>query len=723
MDVWRHVLAYCPLDFLLKARTVCRSFRKALSHDLAWKEARLNNYGIDLPGPLPGLSEMQYADLLSGIGCQGKGCDQKARKTYWAFQRRWCDKCLKAKVMFKSDNQHLDNRFPHLFQCLTFATFDSWRHYNWAGNKSDFPEPRDWQKEQRWPELGYERMAVHSLMNEIDRLRKPRETGQIIDDEEKHAWFTAKIAARKELMTKLQAVEHYVEKEKRKVIENGVRLRSSRAEFFKKRAQALDPTFSVEALGKIAAYHHAISITKEPTERSWQELLPKLQAQRAEAEAIVGEEKRIALMPGGKDVDAIASYRAIEETFRNLDTPEQILILITADKVIAELGLPNRNKTAMDNTRWQTVKFDSYLRVPDSLVDAKAVIADCDIVQMILRSIFDTYEALPDYWKSIAEHSRDCSRYGLCMADAQMLFENKILPVIHGWKDKARFKAATSFKCPGCKRSEKGNDRTFYHHFQHIYQVHAPVVGDFSCFRVNHRTVPNWLGFPWYRIDWPRNLPMLSRFHSSNGAWDREGRYESVAIVTPKEKPTVAQNPFQDRQASAYAAFPTSSLADTIVNVSKMLQSTAIADIFKTQIAIRYVLSLNLVPDPAEPSVEEWEKISVWLEREKLDGVFKTRCKLCCGKPERGKNKFVNRPQSLGLLHTHFRRNHYYYSRGQRESFPDILELPSEQELGAALAKPGNETAMLLFEQLFPKQQTSGGTVTRESVCEVEGCE
>lgn len=58
------------------------------------------NYGPDHPPPPPGLTEQQYADLLVGTGCQNRGCnDKKARKTYWAFQRRWCDSCLKKNVI------------------------------------------------------------------------------------------------------------------------------------------------------------------------------------------------------------------------------------------------------------------------------------------------------------------------------------------------------------------------------------------------------------------------------------------------------------------------------------------------------------------------------------------------------------------------------------------------------------------------------------------------
>ena len=94
--VWENILSFCPPDFLLKARAISSTFRSILRDDSAlWKTSRVNHFGSDMPGPPLGLSERQYADLLTGIGCQTRGCDsQKARKTYWAFQKRLCIECF-----------------------------------------------------------------------------------------------------------------------------------------------------------------------------------------------------------------------------------------------------------------------------------------------------------------------------------------------------------------------------------------------------------------------------------------------------------------------------------------------------------------------------------------------------------------------------------------------------------------------------------------------------
>ena len=95
MDIWESILSFCTLDRLLKLRGVCSTFHAALAGDLVWKNARHKQFGPGHPEPPSGLTEMQYADLLVGVGCQARGCQAKdTRRTYWGFRRRWCEVCL-----------------------------------------------------------------------------------------------------------------------------------------------------------------------------------------------------------------------------------------------------------------------------------------------------------------------------------------------------------------------------------------------------------------------------------------------------------------------------------------------------------------------------------------------------------------------------------------------------------------------------------------------------
>ena len=93
MDIWELILPYCPLRFLFTARNVSKLFRERLAYSSLWKKCRIRNYGTEMPDALSGMKEWDYANLLEGLGCMG--CtNKKTRKTYWAFQKRWCAKCL-----------------------------------------------------------------------------------------------------------------------------------------------------------------------------------------------------------------------------------------------------------------------------------------------------------------------------------------------------------------------------------------------------------------------------------------------------------------------------------------------------------------------------------------------------------------------------------------------------------------------------------------------------
>lgn len=99
-DIWENILVFCPLDKLLKIRFLCKAFYETLKSNRVWKQARINQFGRGLPDPPKGMNEVEYADLLVAVGCQTSDCDEKnTRRTYWAFRRRWCEKCCGSKLV------------------------------------------------------------------------------------------------------------------------------------------------------------------------------------------------------------------------------------------------------------------------------------------------------------------------------------------------------------------------------------------------------------------------------------------------------------------------------------------------------------------------------------------------------------------------------------------------------------------------------------------------
>lgn len=99
-DIWSRIFDFSTPEFLLQARQTSRMLRLLLEKESQWRTARYSTYGFEHPDPPPGLDEMQYADLLTGSGCQTKGCKEKSvRKVYWGFQRRWCPTCLRTNTI------------------------------------------------------------------------------------------------------------------------------------------------------------------------------------------------------------------------------------------------------------------------------------------------------------------------------------------------------------------------------------------------------------------------------------------------------------------------------------------------------------------------------------------------------------------------------------------------------------------------------------------------
>lgn len=94
-DAWCIIFENSPPSFLMEAYVTGSRFYRMLQHTSLWRTARHKTYGLDHPDPPHNMTEYQYADLLSGVGCQAYGClNRQARTVYWAYQRRWCDKCV-----------------------------------------------------------------------------------------------------------------------------------------------------------------------------------------------------------------------------------------------------------------------------------------------------------------------------------------------------------------------------------------------------------------------------------------------------------------------------------------------------------------------------------------------------------------------------------------------------------------------------------------------------
>ena len=379
MDIWETILGFCTLEKLLKLRGLSGTFYSALKSESTWKQARIHQFGSEQPDPPDGLSEMQYADLLVGVGCHGTGCSEKCtRRTYWAFRRRWCEKCCVLNLVKGRHAKAEYDKYDQISKCVPYAMYDSWNHYQWAGHYEE-PPP--------WAGAYGAQSRVYSKFDLQEFGRRLQKVSPISDDS---TWFEDQEAANICYVDQLQRIEAWVELDRKQREKDRADMRDKRAEFFEERASRLHHPLESDALKRCPSYERSIHISKRPTEKSWRILQEKLASERGCAEAETSKSKRAKYHQSYRFYLA-RHYEDTIEKRKSLRTPEQVLVLYLADKVIRNI-----------------------------LVDP-AGIHDSDIVNVILRGVYDAYQRLDD----TAKPTGACGAYRLIMDDARHVYHKR----------------------------------------------------------------------------------------------------------------------------------------------------------------------------------------------------------------------------------------------------------------------------------------------------------
>ncbi|KAF2809687.1 uncharacterized protein BDZ99DRAFT_34146 [Mytilinidion resinicola] len=256
-------------------------FRPLLvNHTVVWRDSRVNTYGNEIPDPLPGLTEEEYANLLSNrTGCQVAGCgDKLARKTYWAFCKRLCQAHMSTELVMDALNTIKERLGAahvalalELLKCVTSGTRDSWKNYTKAGPATE-----------RFTTSIYH---VTELKNAIEAFLATFPDLNTASVDEKKLYFKEKqklAAEREEFALK---VEKFEKEEARRVRDENARLKKERKEEFSLRAGEMVPPMAPEVLVLCPSYKKSLNIAKAPTTQSWSYLLEKLEKERGEAEA------------------------------------------------------------------------------------------------------------------------------------------------------------------------------------------------------------------------------------------------------------------------------------------------------------------------------------------------------------------------------------------------------------------------------------------------------
>jgi len=359
MDVWRIILTYAPLKFLLDAKTINHRFNRLLAEEsTVWYSSRINQYSDDMPGPPGQMTEQRYAQLLEGRGCQSKGCSKKSTgKVYWAFCLRLCKDCLEKRTMKEETLKGyilLHQAHYSLLTLLRAAVVDGGKYSRcrqissstgtWEGTNAG---------------AVYLTSDVNAIVEEYETLVREDKGDAAIS-----AWRDKKMEEVKALTLQIAAIEAWDKT-------RGVSLprnREKRKEFFIERAKLLNPPIREAALKKMLAYKMSLDSNTAPTKKTWEVLERKIVPYRKEAEKLVSfEEQTNHIGAAGVDTPDLDAY----ELLRNARSALKSHNALAEYNRVLDLG-----RAELD--RWRGLDVD-----------------DADLALRVLNGVYQSYQQHP----------------------------------------------------------------------------------------------------------------------------------------------------------------------------------------------------------------------------------------------------------------------------------------------------------------------------------------
>ena len=359
MDVWRIVLTYTPLKFLLDAKTINNRFYHLLAEEsTVWCASRINQYSEDMPGPPGQMTEQRYAQLLEGRGCQSTGCSKVSTgKVYWTFCLRLCKECLEKRT-FKEESMKKfilkDQAHYSLLALLRAAVVDGGKYSrcrqinastgNWEGTASG---PL------------YLTSDITAIVDEYEKLIRDGK-----DDAAIATWKDEKMEVAKVLTLQIATIEAWDKT-------RGVALsrnREKRMTFFTEQARLLNPPIEEAALKKLLAFKMSLDSNTPPTQQSWEILKRKIIPYRAAAEKLVSfEEQHNHMGAIGPHLPDIYEYDRVQKLKATLRQQGNFVV----QNHILDLG---RTELA----RWKSLNVD-----------------DADLALRVLNGVYERYQQHP----------------------------------------------------------------------------------------------------------------------------------------------------------------------------------------------------------------------------------------------------------------------------------------------------------------------------------------
>lgn len=696
-DIWRTILKESHPSVLLNCRYLNRRFHVLLQEQSIWRASRIKLHGEDMPGPPGEMTEQRYAQLLYGQGCdfQRSKCGSSVtKKVYWPFLLRMCDACFrrkteKDKVLRASAFREMGDN--GLCELIPAGMTSSGKYV-----RTRRPNHRAWEGLVRAVYLRSHLEAISSEYREKKRAGIP--TVQI------DAWKEEKRAKARAFMTQCRRIEDF----QRVIADSQPRHRETRAEYFIAQAANLTPPLDKDVMGKMMAFKMSLDSNHEPTPRSWGDLKKKLLPHRAAAERLLELEQQNERYCRDRHASpAILNYRLLYnvKTSSSQPLPEQVLV--------TNLGQQQLN-------RWQDRK-----------------VADADLVLLVLKGVYEAYQRLPVTDRPRGTNT-DLSQgvYRLTLDDARTVIRRVIKPEVQGWNNNVRARRALDeFKCVGCVRKDCSTRYDFDEIFEHIHEKHATYVTEGEDFHKLYRAFDSALRvdniyFPWYSVEWPKNLPIAASHHkvSKDRKWlaDAEVPYITAAVSDPTPA-------FLNRKAFNHLGNLPGDFQGNLTYAAAKLRPTRLNSLCQMRLALQYALDRYAVAfGTAKPSLAAFIGCHPKLQAANEEFTLTFSCGLCRQNPDIARSAIHTRPETLPKLKEHFEKTH-----GGHDWTLSLMDLPSDtqvtsilhdadeqslkekratEEREASLAKNPRKKAdpnammilrrpeaMAIFDELFPK--------------------
>lgn len=435
------------------------------------------------------------------------------------------------------------------------------------------------------------------------------------------------------------------------------RHRYARAEFFVAQAANLTPPMSKDVMEKTMAFKMSLDSNHEPTLRSWVDLKKKLLPCREAAERLLDlakENERYRRT--GQPSSAIQNFRLLDNMRSRWSSSKSLL---SEQIFVVKLG-QQQLATCKDHK-----------------------VADADLVLLVLDGVFSAYQRL-----SVAERPRGTNAdlfqgsYRLTLDDARMIVHDVVEPEVRRWGDNLRSRETLEkFRCVGCARRDCTTRYNFDGLFQHIHEKHATYVAEGEDFHKLYRPFDDAIyniDFPWYTVEWPKNLPVAAchQHVSKDKKWlaDVEVTYVPAA---PQETTTA----FLDRQPFDNPGISALDFEGNLTYAAAKIRSTSLNAMCQMRIALQYALDRHDRAEVLEkPSLATFIACLPRLRTVNEDFTLTFSCGVCKQNPDIPQSAMHTRPEPLNKLKEHFEKTH-----SAHDWTLSLMDLPSDTQLASIL--------------------------------------